>query len=141
VSTPRTPIPDPVAWPVRKCAYCGTEGEHRDHSGVPECQSCWDWRKLNAGATRYWYILSLMFSSAVDNYDLSSYFPDSLGFTGPDIAELGRLLKQMQEKTEELAKLHHTEDRWRDQAQRLFSMLGDPSQIPPQPPQPPQPTG
>lgn len=123
---PRAPIPDPVTWPVRRCSYCGTEGPHRDHSGVPECQSCWDWRKLDSGPARYWFIISLIFSSAVDNYDLTRFFPDSLGFSGPDIAELGRLLRVMHDKTEALAVAHHADERWRAQAQALFDHLAHP---------------
>jgi hypothetical protein len=118
--------PDPTEWPIRKCAYCGTEGRHRDHSGVPECQPCWDWRKLISGPARHWYILSLMFLSDVDPYDIRAFFPGSVGFTTEDIATLQRLLNQLYDKTEELAKAHKTDERWRAQAEDLFTRLRNP---------------
>lgn len=36
-----------------KCSYCGTMGASI-HNGVGECQSCWNWRKLEGPAARYW---------------------------------------------------------------------------------------
>jgi hypothetical protein len=38
-----------------KCAYCGEEQENpRRHSGVIECGSCWNWRKILGPQAKYW---------------------------------------------------------------------------------------
>lgn len=108
---------------IVKCAYCGKDGPWRTHSGVFECGACWDWRKLDSAAARYWYILSLMVASSIDMYDLTSFFPKKLGFSDEETKTFNRLIKQMFEKTEELAKEHHREDGWREQAQELYDQL------------------
>jgi hypothetical protein len=111
------------ATPLVKCAYCGTEGSHRIHSGVYECQDCWDWRKLNSPAARYWYILSRMVSSSVDTYDLLDFFPKELGLSKDDIAAFNRIISTMAAKTGEMATAHHVDERWLDQAKQLFDQL------------------
>lgn len=112
-------------YPIRKCAYCGTEGPHRDHSGVPECQDCWNWRKLDSGAARYWYILSLMVGSSTDAYDVTQFFPKQLGWTSEETKTFNRLIKTMFDKTEAMAQAHHVDERWREQAQALFDQLAN----------------
>lgn len=48
----------PVEVPVedRTCGYCGRvfPSEVRYHSGVRECGSCWNWRKMDGPMCRYW---------------------------------------------------------------------------------------
>jgi hypothetical protein len=106
------------------CEYCGaTDGPYRMHSGVYECDSCWNWRKLDSGATRYWYIISRVALSSVDTYDLTRYFPTTLGWPVADINTFLRLLKQLQDKTGELAEAHEVDKRWKAQTQALFDKL------------------
>lgn len=109
--------------PIRKCAYCGTPGAHRDHSGVPECQPCWDWRKLDSAAARYWFILGRMVSSSVDPYDLTSFFPKKLELTADEIKAFTFVINKMTQKTGEMADAHHRTEDWTAQAQELFTQL------------------
>lgn len=109
--------------PVVNCAYCGTPGRHRTHSGVYECQGCWDWRKLDSRAARYWHILSRMVGSSVDTYDLINFFPKKLGLTEDEIKAFTAVVGKMARKTGEMAKEHHVDERWRQQAQELFEQL------------------
>jgi ribosomal protein L37AE/L43A len=55
--------------------YCGAP-TNRCHSGVWECQDCWDWRKLDGPAARYWAerIPQLM-EQGPDLYDQIHFFP------------------------------------------------------------------
>jgi hypothetical protein len=106
-----------------KCAYCGNVGPHRYHSGVPECQPCWDWRKLDSLTARYWFILSRMAGSSIDTYDLTRFFPKKLGLSEEDIKAFNRVLVQMAKRTDEMAKEHHVYDRWMAQAQALYEQL------------------
>jgi hypothetical protein len=107
-----------------QCAYCGkTDGPYRMHSGVYECQNCWDWRKLDSGAARYWYILSRMVGSSVDAYDLASFFPQKMDLTPDEIRTFGKIITQIAEKTGVLAHEHGTAMRWQEQAQELYDKL------------------
>jgi hypothetical protein len=107
-----------------KCAYCGNVGPHRYHSGVPECQPCWDWRKLDSPTARYWFILSRMVGSSVDTYDLTQFFPKRLDLDAEDIKAFNRIIIKMADKTGEMAKAHHVDEHWEKQAQALFDQLG-----------------
>jgi hypothetical protein len=111
--------------PIVKCAYCGKEGPHRMHSSVYECQACWDWRKLDSAATRYWLILSKMVSSSVDAYDQMTYFPKVLGLSKEEVKAFADVINKMHDKTVELAAEHHVEERWTEQAQELFDQLAN----------------
>lgn len=53
------------------CSYCGNPGA-RTHSGRLECGRCWNWRKLESPAARYW-------SKAI-----TRLFSDGEGSSGPD---------------------------------------------------------
>jgi hypothetical protein len=70
------------------CAYCGGPAG-RYHSGVLECQSCWDWRKLDGPAARHWARVGAEFLSNVDMYDLTRYFAKC----GLDEDEAGVMLR------------------------------------------------
>lgn len=109
--------------PVVNCAYCGTPGRHRTHSGVYECQPCWDWRKLDSNAARYWFIISRMAGSSVDSHDLMSFFPKTLGLRNEDITAFNRVIGTMAKRTGELAEAHHLTERWTEYAQALFEQL------------------
>jgi hypothetical protein len=55
--------------------YCGAPTNRR-HSGVWECQACWDWRKLNGPAARYWVErINSLFEQGPDMYDYLHFFP------------------------------------------------------------------
>lgn len=108
-----------------KCAYCGTVGPWRTHSGVYECGTCWDWRKLDSAPTRYWYILSLMVGSSIDTYDLARYFPRSLELSEDEIKTFTAVIRKMHDGTKKLAEEHHREEGWREQAQALFDQLAN----------------
>ena len=109
--------------PIVKCGSCGLEGPWRTHSGMYECQACWDWRKLDSNASRYYYKLSLLFLSSVDTYDVTHFFPKELDLTPGDISTLHRLMKQIHEKTEALAEAHKTKDHWHKGAEEMFGQL------------------
>lgn len=113
----------PPKTPIVKCAYCSKEGPWRTHSGVYECGACWDWRKLDSAAARYWFILSRMVGSSVDAYDQLTFFPKVLGLSPEDVATFARVINLMANRTEELAKEHHVDERWLDQATQLFDQL------------------
>src|ERR1019366_271017 len=98
--------------PIVNCGSCGTPGPWQTHSGMPECQDCWDWRKLDSNAARYYYKLSLMFLSSVDTYDVTSFFPTQLSLTKEDLGALNRIMKQIHEKTTALAEAHNTKEHW-----------------------------
>lgn len=108
---------------IVKCAYCGKEGPHRTHSGLYECQACWDWRKLDSAAARYWFILSRMVGSSVDAYDQMTFFPKVLGLDPEKMKTFAEVINTMIERTGELAKEHHVEERWMEQAQSLYRQL------------------
>lgn len=58
-----------------QCASCGTFYAHpvAYHSGTRECGSCWEWRKLEGPAARYW-------DSAIEHL-----FVADNGSSGPDL--------------------------------------------------------
>jgi hypothetical protein len=116
----------PTADPIVKCGSCDVEGPWRRHSGVYECQDCWDWRKLDSNAARYYFKLSLMFLSSVDAHDRISFFPKTVGLSDEDMVTLSRIMKQIHEKTNALAEAHNLKEHWttgENGAQELFRKL------------------
>lgn len=64
---------------MRKCQRCGIESDTvATHSGVEECQGCWNHRKLNAPAAQHWAEVARTFLSNVDTYDMMTYLPKAL---------------------------------------------------------------
>lgn len=47
------------------------------HSGVYECDVCWNWRKLDKPAALHWEKVSTEFLSNIDMYDVMNFFPDA----------------------------------------------------------------
>ena len=58
------------------CAYC-RKNQGVTHSGVFECSVCWNWRKLNGPAARYWV-------PAIDRL----FFDPETGSSGPDLNDI-----------------------------------------------------
>ena len=59
----------------RKCDYCGARNQSVSmHSGVYECDKCWDYRKMDRPAASHWAKVGTEFLSNVDMYDLMYYF-------------------------------------------------------------------
>lgn len=55
--------------------YCGKPAD-KYSSGRSECWDCWNWRKLDGPAARYWVEkINSLFELGPDMYDLMNYFP------------------------------------------------------------------
>jgi len=106
-----------------KCAYCGKSGPWSTHSGLYECGACWDWRKLDSAAARYWFIISKFVISSVDRYDLTSFFPNKIGMTPEEIKAFGSIIEKMHDSVEAMAKEHHRDEDWTKQAEGLWDQL------------------
>lgn len=57
-----------------KCSRCGERAD-RIASGMPECDPCWNWRKLDYPAASHWAKVAAEFLSNVDMYDYMTYLP------------------------------------------------------------------
>lgn len=55
------------------CDRCGLPAD-KFSSGVPECWPCWNYRKLDRPAAKYWARVTDDILSNVDLYDLGTYF-------------------------------------------------------------------
>lgn len=67
---------------IHSCQYCGARNKSVSmHSGIYECNKCWNWRKLDAPAARHWFKASAMFASNVDFYDRQTFMPERCGVT------------------------------------------------------------
>lgn len=83
------------------CAYCGRTPEElgyepRTHSGVLECEQCWDWRKLDCPASTAWSRITHEFFRTVDTYDLMTFFPKNCGFTDEELHQLFTLMRKLE---------------------------------------------
>lgn len=58
------------------CVYC-EKNQGVIHSGVFECGVCWDWRKLNGPAARYWV-------AAIDRL----FYDPETGSSAPDLIDI-----------------------------------------------------
>ena len=107
-------LPEPEDTPpvdvTPKCAYCGTEGDYSYHSGVRECPSCWDYRKLDGPAARHWATMSEGFLSNVDFYDLMKYFP-KCGLSSDEAYVMLKAARKVKLMSEYLVK-HGPVERW-----------------------------
>lgn len=59
-----------------QCQVCAKvyDYEVRHHSGVRECQVCWDWRKLNGPMARYWSEkIEALFEQGPDHWDIETW--------------------------------------------------------------------
>lgn len=80
--------------------------DHDIHSGVYECQKCWYWRKLDGPAARHWLKASTEFLSNVDTYDYITFFPNRVGMSQDDFAELISRVAEVMQKCEAMIKEH-----------------------------------
>ena len=60
-----------------KCATCGNPAD-KISSGSPECWDCWNWRKLDGPAARYWIdrlqqAENLLFEQGPDMHDVETW--------------------------------------------------------------------
>lgn len=66
--------PIPAGLVGKKCASCGNQA-NKYSSGILECWECWNWRKLDRAAAKYWV-------EAVD------YVFAHDGGSGPDLIDI-----------------------------------------------------
>jgi hypothetical protein len=60
---------------AQTCEYCGRRNQSISvHSGIWECEECWNYRKLDGPAAAHWAKVAADFLSNVDMYDLMHYF-------------------------------------------------------------------
>lgn len=59
----------------RTCGYCGRVYDNpvRYHSGVRECGSCWNWRKLDGPMASYWTEKIDSLNENIDLYDIDTW--------------------------------------------------------------------
>lgn len=91
----------------KPCGYCGTwQNEPRVHSGYVECGKCWNWRKLNGPAARYWV-------AAIDRL----FYDPETGSSGPDLNDLHHWEKWdlTDEMTYALMLLQDVRDRYQEE--------------------------
>lgn len=102
-----------------RCGYCGRQNESvRMHSGIYECQLCWDYRKLDRPAALHWAKVTSRdegFLSNVDMYDFMDYFP-KCGLTR-DEAETMIVAAQKLERYSRFAREHGPEHTWSPEVQ------------------------
>lgn len=91
----------------KKCATCGGQAE-KYSSGILECWSCWNWRKLNGPAATYWieavdYLFSHDGGSGPDMIDIEQW--EKWGIADEMLFSL-YMLKDIRERYQEMKESH-----------------------------------
>lgn len=81
---------------------CGKKAD-KTSSGSPECWGCWNRRKLDLPAARYWNKILEDLLTHVDFYDLQIFFPKA-GLTKEEMTQLSESLGKIYEHSEKVLK-------------------------------------
>ena len=87
------------------CGYCGVRPTTKIASSMPECNYCWDWRKLDGPAARHWSEVTAKFLSNVDMYDFLNYFP-AAGLDKQEVVHMFQTAKKLLDYSQEQIEEH-----------------------------------